>query len=582
MVKILNNRFATRLVAIFILVAAQCTVNIFGAVWNAEERRLLKQCESHIGLRNFQKLPEAGRRLYESGVKSGNREAADFGLAYRLYGIVVSYSPESAVGIVKEAENRMAKLSAEAPSLPYVHLVLSVGCYYYICENDYNRASREILKSLGLSRQLKDAETELRALSLLSSIYCDRGDEEGMKWVRQCENVAQKIANPSALYISATNMASYLYQAGKPKEAWRYLMRADSIAVSAGMDNERFYIDSFIADLYDNDGDYKNAEKYYRKALYESEGSNPYSRWYAGLCYGCWLNSRGRHSEAVPVFEKAEKALEGFRMPVMAWHSYMKKAESLEKLGRYKEAFEALRKYSELSAERTAVENERVVKELEMKYNVAEREMENDRQKMVIMEKRRTLTVISAVCAVLIAVLIAGCVVYYRSIRYYRRIVNLNLSAISREKHLRKELAKALEKREDTDDASEGRKSGRADEIFLRLEKLMEEECAYRDSSLSLDALAAKVGTNRTYLQEAIRHKTGLTYSGYINELRINYAIEQLTSSDSSDVIKTLAAASGFESASNFYRQFKKKTGVSPVMFRQQSLHAGAGEEAGG
>ena len=207
--------------------------------------------------------------------------------------------------------------------------------------------------------------------------------------------------------------------------------------------------------------------------------------------------------------------------------------------------------------------------------------MENDRQKIEVMEKSRLATVVSAICAVLLVVLVAVAVVYLRSIRHYRRLVNVHLTALSREKHLRRELAKAIDGNGGGSGgaATDDRRSSRADEIYRRLVGLMEEKRVYLDPALSLDSLAAMAGTNRTYLQEAIRISTGLTYSSYINDLRISHAIDLLTQADSAEVIKTLAAASGFESPSNFYRRFKKKTGVSPAVFRMQAKEGDAEQE---
>ena len=71
-----------------------------------------------------------------------------------------------------------------------------------------------------------------------------------------------------------------------------------------------------------------------------------------------------------------------------------------------------------------------------------------------------------------------------------------------------------------------------------------------------------------------------MSYSSYINELRLNEAIRVLSTSDSSDIVKTVATSVGFYNQSNFYRLFKQKTGLSPAQFRQQAYKSGSDEQS--
>lgn len=93
------------------------------------------------------------------------------------------------------------------------------------------------------------------------------------------------------------------------------------------------------------------------------------------------------------------------------------------------------------------------------------------------------------------------------------------------------------------------------------------------DSSLTLEKLSSILSTNRTYLSKAIRLKTGMSYSAFINELRLNESIRILSSSSSPEVVKSVANAVGFYNQSTFYRLFKQKTNLSPAQFRQQSYN---------
>lgn len=63
------------------------------------------------------------------------------------------------------------------------------------------------------------------------------------------------------------------------------------------------------------------------------------------------------------------------------------------------------------------------------------------------------------------------------------------------------------------------------------------------------------------------KRATGLTFSDYVNELRIGHACHLLSASDRT--IAEIAAESGFESITYFNRIFLKKKGVNPKEFRK-------------
>ena len=70
-----------------------------------------------------------------------------------------------------------------------------------------------------------------------------------------------------------------------------------------------------------------------------------------------------------------------------------------------------------------------------------------------------------------------------------------------------------------------------------------------------------------------IKECTGTNFNGYINELRIDYAI-QLLKTHPHYTIRAIADEAGFNSAPILYSLFKKKTGMTPYEFKkaQESL----------
>lgn len=106
---------------------------------------------------------------------------------------------------------------------------------------------------------------------------------------------------------------------------------------------------------------------------------------------------------------------------------------------------------------------------------------------------------------------------------------------------------------------------------FLRLEKLMQEEELYRDSSLGRDALAERLGISAGYLSQLINSVTGENIAHYINHYRVEAVKKMIQDPEFSRYsLLALGEEAGFSSKSAFYTTFKKKVGMTPNAFRKQ------------
>ena len=86
---------------------------------------------------------------------------------------------------------------------------------------------------------------------------------------------------------------------------------------------------------------------------------------------------------------------------------------------------------------------------------------------------------------------------------------------------------------------------------------------------MNRDDLAQRLGTNRTYLMEAVRTYSGnMTVREYIYDFRLKHAAE-LLSSPSALSIDQICYDSGFASRSVFYRLFRQSYGLSPNEYRK-------------
>ena len=91
--------------------------------------------------------------------------------------------------------------------------------------------------------------------------------------------------------------------------------------------------------------------------------------------------------------------------------------------------------------------------------------------------------------------------------------------------------------------------------IYEKLEEMMNEQQAYLMNNLLLNDISKQLGTNRTYLLQALSVCAHMTFKEYINRKRINHA-EQLMDKYPQKPKTEIATLSGYNSMSSFYRNY--------------------------
>ena len=85
------------------------------------------------------------------------------------------------------------------------------------------------------------------------------------------------------------------------------------------------------------------------------------------------------------------------------------------------------------------------------------------------------------------------------------------------------------------------------------------------DESLSLKKVAGIFFYNEKYLSMLFKKNMRITFSKYVNNIRIEYAYKLIN--DGNNSIKNIAKLSGFSDSSYFSKVFKNFTGVSPLEY---------------
>ncbi len=109
-------------------------------------------------------------------------------------------------------------------------------------------------------------------------------------------------------------------------------------------------------------------------------------------------------------------------------------------------------------------------------------------------------------------------------------------------------------------------------ETLSAVEALMTTRRAYRDVELNLDRLARKLGIPARQISTAINRATGKNVSQYVNEYRIAEACALLAETDRT--VTEIMFDAGFQTKSNFNREFRRVTDMSPLEWRERKATA--------
>ncbi len=103
-------------------------------------------------------------------------------------------------------------------------------------------------------------------------------------------------------------------------------------------------------------------------------------------------------------------------------------------------------------------------------------------------------------------------------------------------------------------------------QIYRRLCELMEDPDVYTDAECNHETLAQLLGTNRTYLYDALRECADTTPADFINRYRIRHAALLLATTD--DPVALVAELCGITNRSTFARLFRDHYSMSPTEYR--------------
>jgi YesN/AraC family two-component response regulator len=119
-------------------------------------------------------------------------------------------------------------------------------------------------------------------------------------------------------------------------------------------------------------------------------------------------------------------------------------------------------------------------------------------------------------------------------------------------------------------ESDSAKKAANDDSQWQQLNQLMKQEKPYLQSNLNVAELAGRLGVLGKKLSQLIKLHGNCHFFDYINQHRVEYAKQLLSTDEKKLAIIDIAIESGFNSRSPFYAQFKKQTGLTPSEYRGQ------------
>ena len=104
------------------------------------------------------------------------------------------------------------------------------------------------------------------------------------------------------------------------------------------------------------------------------------------------------------------------------------------------------------------------------------------------------------------------------------------------------------------------------DKLWEEIILLLDSNDKWRNPDLSLTSLTEQLESNRTYVSDAFKRNTGMTFIEYITHRRINYVATEMKGNQQANM-QELFNYVGYRQRSTAWRNFQKITGMTPTEF---------------
>lgn len=449
--------------------------------------------------------------------------------------------------------------------------------------SEYKESMRYAVQGVELARELKDIQSECRLLFCMGENKRRLSfKEEGYLFFDQAIDLLDNSKNEDYEtmlsyfygvkmgYLIADKRSNEALEIGLQREKLLDRMSEQSKIRTDLLDLQFAYVYSKLAYLFHLTGDQKRAVVYYKNYQSTNAASTPDGKFDATP----YLLLLGKYQA---VLDNCRDFKEVMRQQDTLNSQYLSilnlEIQANVKLENYKTVINLQRDITAIKDSIYQREKQNAALELDALYELNEKEARISEQAFQL--KIRTITLICILSGALLALFFLwrlwhqNCVIRNKNKALVKRIneqfsmqEEMDRSQLGVEKDL-----SFPEKVEDESGDNEEQDKQMNKMIFEKLDYIIKRDKMYLSPDLSREELTRIVRMNNTRFAKMIKENTDTNLNGYINNLRLNYAIH-LMKEQPDYTLRAIAESSGINSMPTFHQLFKGRTGMTPSDFK--------------
>lgn len=449
--------------------------------------------------------------------------------------------------------------------------------------SEYKESMRYAVQGVELARELKDIQSECKLLFCMGENKRRLSfKEEGYLFFDQAIDLLDNSKNEDYEtmlsyfygvkmgYLIADKRSNEALEIGLQREKLLDRMSEQSKIRADLLDLQFAYVYSKLAYLFHLMGDQKRAAVYYKKYQSTNAASTPDGKFDATP----YLLLLGKYQA---VLDNCRDFKEVMRQQDTLNSQYLSilnlEIQANVKLENYKTVINLQRDITAIKDSIYQREKQNAALELDALYELNEKEARISQQAFQL--KIRTITLICILSGALLALFFLwrlwhqNCVIRNKNKALVKRIneqfsmqEEMDRSQLGVEKDL-----SFPEKVEDESGDNEEQDKQMNKMIVEKLDYIIKRDKMYLSPDLSREELTRIVRMNNTRFAKMIKENTDTNLNGYINNLRLNYAIH-LMKEQPDYTLRAIAESSGINSMPTFHQLFKGRTGMTPSEFK--------------
>lgn len=531
----------------------------------------------HISKGEYQETERVCQEILQNTVWGGQEWFYTYALIYQGQARIMLGKTQEGLQDLLGAK-RLAEIQHNDSALCSVYNGL--GLYEQNVTCDYYRSLNYYREGCDIAERCGHRLLYCLLVANIAEVLTLRNEEAGLEYAEKCYLLGRQNNDPYLIYCGAISMARNLCLNRKMEEAWRYTREADRLSKRYDFKN-RSDIYNTYGEIALEAGDYMKAGLYYEQAIREHGFSQAAYVVSTYVGYGRALIAQKKYKSALEKLQIGKEISEKNITSLFRREVYLLLSACYDRLGEPKEALEYYKRYTAESFRLYNEDKERTEKELMVRYETEKRNKELVQKNMLLQKEQNRVMALVGITFVVLIVVLLFYINYRRKNRLYKQIVRESVDWLAKERQFSKRIAEQEKQLQEligkAGAVDGGRYSGSSlnkdsqQELFGRLERLMQNDQVYKNSLFTREKMAELLGTNRTYLSQTINEQTGLTFTHYMNKYRIEEARRILADPQDDTPIKAIAADLGFSSVTTFYTLFKAAVQMSPDQYRKHA-----------